>query len=164
MNEPLLRSADDALPAPVLPNGQVGLVQHLLSISKSTRAFLSLLLMELDLHPGQDQLLARVEPGVPISVSALADQLAVRPSTVSKMLDRLMEKKLVERASHREDARRTMVMLTPAGEALRRRVTELWDKLEVELSSAVPPEKREALLRSLGEADTLLSAKLRRLR
>ncbi|RIX99262.1 MarR family transcriptional regulator [Aureimonas flava] len=135
-----------------------------MSISKSTRAFLSLLLMELDLHPGQDQLLARVEPGVPVSVSALADQLSVRPSTVSKMLDRLMEKNLVERTAHSHDARRTMVMLTPAGRALRGRVATLWEKLEADLASAVAPERRENLLGSLREADELLTAKLRRLR
>ncbi|WP_279479257.1 MarR family winged helix-turn-helix transcriptional regulator [Aureimonas sp. SK2] len=146
------------------PAGEGGMVQHLLSISKSTRAFLSLLLMEIDLHPGQDQLLARVEPGVPISVSALADQLSVRPSTVSKMLDRLMEKNLVERTAHSHDARRTMVMLTPAGEALRGRVNALWEKLEGDLNSAVAPERRGDLLEALREADSLLAAKLRRLR
>ncbi len=164
MNQNLPVSSAASTPSSSSQAGEGTMVQHLLSISKSTRAFLSLLLMEIDLHPGQDQLLARVEPGVPVSVSALADQLAVRPSTVSKMLDRLMEKNLVERTAHSHDARRTMVMLTPAGEALRGRVNTLWEKLEADLVSAVAPGRREDLLESLREADELLTSKLRRLR
>lgn len=68
------------------------LVRALLSISKSTRAFLALLLSDIGLHLGQDQLIACLRHGEPMSVSTLADRIAVRPSTVSKMLDRLVEK------------------------------------------------------------------------
>jgi MarR family transcriptional regulator, organic hydroperoxide resistance regulator len=143
---------------------EAGLVTSLLSISKTTRAFLSLLLMEIDLHPGQDQLLHRLVPGQPISVSALAEQLAVRPSTVSKMLDRLIEKQLVNRSSNASDARRTMVMLTPAGEAARGDVRKLWDRLETELGAALPEADRQPLLQALRQIDGLLTAKLRRLR
>lgn len=143
---------------------EAGLVPSLLSIAKSTRAFLALLLVEIDLHPGQDQLLIRVEPGTPISVSALADQLAVRPSTVSKMLDRLIEKNLVERASNSRDARRTMVMLTPAGEAVRQRVRGVWEKLEGELSGSLGEADRDRLMIALQQVDALLTTKLRRLR
>jgi len=143
---------------------EAGLVTSLLSISKSTRAFLSLLLVEIDLHSGQDQLLHRLTPGEPVSVSALADQLAVRPSTVSKMLDRLIEKQLVNRSSNASDARRTMVMLTPEGETVRTRVHMLWDRLEEELAGALPEADRAPLLQALRQVDNLLTAKLRRLR
>jgi len=151
-----LVTADDA--------EEAGLVTSLLSISKSTRAFLSLLLAEIDLHSGQDQLLHRLAPGQPVSVSALADQLAVRPSTVSKMLDRLIEKQLVNRSSNASDARRTMVMLTPEGEEVRTRVRVLWDRLEEELTGAIPEADHAPLLQALRQVDNLLTAKLRRLR
>jgi DNA-binding MarR family transcriptional regulator len=140
------------------------LVATLLSISKSTRAFLALLLAQIDLHPGQDQLLVRLTPGESVSVSALAEQLAVRPSTVSKMLDRLIEKNLVLRESNSRDARRTMVMLTPAGEAAKQRVRALWMRLETELGNSLEEAERKALLASLQQVDQLLSARLRRLR
>ncbi|WP_244493709.1 MarR family winged helix-turn-helix transcriptional regulator [Aureimonas sp. AU4] len=151
-------------PITIQDAGEAGLVTSLLSISKTTRAFLSLLLTEIDLHPGQDQLLHRLVPGQPVSVSALADQLAVRPSTVSKMLDRLIEKQLVNRSSNATDARRTMVMLTPAGEAARDNVRGLWDRLETELAGALPEADRQPLLQALQQIDGLLTAKLRRLR
>lgn len=162
MNERPLLAASTPLMAQ--DGGEAGLVTSLLSISKTTRAFLSLLLAEIDLHPGQDQLLHRLIPGQPISVSALAEQLAVRPSTVSKMLDRLIEKQLVNRSSNASDARRTMVMLTPGGEAARAEVRTLWDRLESELAGAMPEADRAPLLGALQQIDALLTAKLRRLR
>ena len=145
-------------------NEDAQLVATLLSIAKSTRAFLALLLAQIDLHPGQDQLLVRLKPGEPVSVSALADQLAVRPSTVSKMLDRLIEKKLVLRESNSRDARRTMVTLTEAGEAAKERVLALWMRLETELGQSMEEGDRAALLGSLQQVDQLLSVRLRRLR
>ncbi|WP_245413661.1 MarR family winged helix-turn-helix transcriptional regulator [Mangrovicella endophytica] len=140
------------------------LVPSLLSIAKSTRAFLSLVLAEIDLHPGQDQLLDRLDQDTPVSVSDLADQLAVRPSTVSKMLDRLIEKQLVERQSHSHDARRTMVIITPAGQEVRDAARDVWVRLEAELSGSLPEGERLHLATALAKADTLLSTKLRRRR
>jgi DNA-binding MarR family transcriptional regulator len=140
------------------------IVPSLLSIAKSTRAFLTLVLTEIDLHPGQDQLLHRLEPESPISVSALADQLAVRPSTVSKMLDRLIEKNLVVRAASNRDARRTMVMLTSEGESAKRSVKLIWDRIESELIASLNREELQRVTLALDQVDELLSAKLRRLR
>lgn len=140
------------------------MVPTLLSIAKSVRAFLALLLADIDLHPGQDQLLRKLQPNESISVSMLADQLAVRPSTVSKMLDRLIEKKLVLRAAHNRDARRTMIMLTPAGLDVRQGVKVIWDKLEQELTASLAEADLEKLMGALGQVDDLLSTKLRRLR
>lgn len=140
------------------------LVPTLLSIAKSTRAFLALLLAEIDLHPGQDQLLQRLQPGETVSVSMLADQLAVRPSTVSKMLDRLIEKELVVRAANNRDARRTMVALTDRGEEVKEKVRKIWNRLEHELTAALQPSDVERLLGALEQVDDLLTVKLRRLR
>ncbi|TFF22120.1 MarR family transcriptional regulator [Jiella endophytica] len=135
-----------------------------MSIAKSTRAFLTILLAEIDLHPGQDQLLDRLEVENPVNVSTLAELLAVRPSTVSKMLDRLIERGLVTRSSNARDARRTMVHLTPAGLEAQRRVREIWHKLEADLTSALSKEEISILDDSLYRAGDILSQKLRRLR
>ncbi|WP_245514987.1 MarR family winged helix-turn-helix transcriptional regulator [Jiella endophytica] len=140
------------------------IVPSLLSIAKSTRAFLTILLAEIDLHPGQDQLLDRLEVENPVNVSTLAELLAVRPSTVSKMLDRLIERGLVTRSSNARDARRTMVHLTPAGLEAQRRVREIWHKLEADLTSALSKEEISILDDSLYRAGDILSQKLRRLR
>jgi len=140
------------------------IVPSLLSIAKSTRAFLTLLLAEAGLHPGQDQLLDRLDIHNPINVSTLADQLCVRPSTVSKMLDRLIEKGMVARASSNSDARRTMVQLTAAGEQAQAEVRSIWRRLETDLTSSLSPDEVEVLDRSLVRAGDLLTQRLRRLR
>lgn len=140
------------------------IVPSLLSIAKSTRAFLALLLAEIDLHPGQDQLIDRLDPNSPVSVSTLAEQLFVRPSTVSKMLDRLIEKGLVARTANNRDARRTMVQLTPLGEQAQISIRALWRRLETDLVSSISVDDLEILDRSLARADELLTRKLRRLR
>ena len=140
------------------------IVPSLLSISKSTRAFLTLLLVEIELHPGQDQLLDRLEMENPVDVSTLADLLAVRPSTVSKMLDRLIERGLVSRSSNARDARSTMVHLTPEGLEAQRKVRDIWNKLEADLTSALTQDEIALLDDSLYRAGDILSQKLRRLR
>ncbi|WP_246217930.1 MarR family winged helix-turn-helix transcriptional regulator [Jiella pacifica] len=140
------------------------LVPSLLSIAKSTRAFLTILLAEIDLHPGQDQLLDRLEAENPVNVSTLAELLAVRPSTVSKMLDRLIERGLVSRSANARDARRTMVHLTPAGLEAQRQVREIWLKLEADLTTALTPDDIAKLDDSLYRAGDILTQRLRRLR
>ena len=140
------------------------IVPSLLSIAKSTRAFLTLLLAEVGLHPGQDQLLDCLDAGNPINVSTLADQLAVRPSTVSKMLDRLIEKGLVKRTASSSDARRTMVELTAIGEQAQTEGRAIWRRLELDLTHSLSPEELEILDRSLVRAGDLLTQRLRRLR
>jgi MarR family transcriptional regulator, organic hydroperoxide resistance regulator len=140
------------------------LVPLLLSIAKSSRAFLTLLLAEIGLHPGQDQLLQCLAPGDTVSVSVLAEQLAVRPSTVSKMLDRLIERDLVRRASSSQDARRTMVALTAAGVEARHAVQDVWNRLEADLKPSFGEDEFETQMRVLEKVDALLAARLRRLR
>lgn len=140
------------------------IVPSLLSIAKSTRAFLALLLAEVGLHPGQDQLLDRLDPANPASVSMLADQLSVRPSTISKMLDRLIDRGLVARSSNSRDARQTMVQLTPAGQEAQIAVREIWQRLEAELVASISPQDLPTLHRTLGHAGEILAQKLRRLR
>jgi DNA-binding MarR family transcriptional regulator len=100
----------------------------------------------------------------PVSVSALAEQLSVRPSTVSKMLDRLIEKNLVARSANRTDARRTMVQLTAEGERVQATVRGVWQRLEIDLAQSLTQDELEVLQTSLSRTQELLTVKLRRLR
>ena len=150
-------ASHDKSPAPVI-------VPSLLSIAKSTRAFVALLLSEIGLHPGQDQLIDKLDANRLVSVSALAEQLAVRPSTVSKMLDRLVDKGLLERSANDADARRTMVGLTDKGIEAQTAIRTIWIRLEQDLTGQMSPDDLRTLDRSLTRTDALLSQKLRRLR
>ena len=63
--------------------------------------------------------------GDAIPVSALAEQTRTLPAAVSRSLRQLEDAGLAERIPDPEDHRRTLVRLTPAGEATRRAAEEL---------------------------------------
>jgi DNA-binding MarR family transcriptional regulator len=150
-------------PSTTVVESETKLVPALLSISKSTRALMGIKLAELDFHNGQDELLVALNEEAPIAVSKLADELHVRPSTVSKMLDRLVIKNLVERIGNPRDARRTMVRITPAGLDARSLLLNIWDKLEAELSSGLSGDAEE-IIQTLDDVASKLEARISRLR
>lgn len=55
--------------------------------------------------------------------STLADHLGVSPSTITRMIDRLVSKDLVTRLATPQDRRQVHVTLTPSGQQLMQRVT-----------------------------------------
>ena len=139
------------------------LVPVLLSISKATRALMRIKLAELGFHNGQDELLLALDEEAPVSVSTLAETLSVRPATVSKMLDRLVQKGMVERIENKSDARRTMVRVMPAGLDARSILLNMRAKLEAELISSFPGDV-EAMFEALEVVVTSLKTRLSRLR
>lgn len=108
----------------------------LLSIAKVTRAIYGIKLAAIGFHNGQDELLLAIDPaGLPVSV--MAEQLMVRPSTVSKMMDRLVDKGLVERTGDARDARRTIIHLTAAGKDAQNSLVETRKAVDAELVKAL---------------------------
>jgi DNA-binding MarR family transcriptional regulator len=80
------------------------------------------LLNDIGLFPGQEQVLKLLTGGDGRTMSAMAEALAIRPPTASKMIARLSAQGLVERRASQEDARIVSVYLTDEG---RRRATAL---------------------------------------
>lgn len=85
----------------------------------------------------------------PQSAQQLAAELSVAASTVTRMCDRLVTKKLIERDAATEDRREVRLMVTAAGveivgEVSRRRRRELR-----KIVSAMPERDRAALVRAL---------------
>ena len=142
----------------------VQIVPCLLSISKSSRALLGIRLAEIGFYNGQDETILALQPDEPVTVSALADKLAVRPSTVSKMLDRLVVRKLVERTADRRDLRRTVIRITPEGVKAQSQIRRIRDQMEAELTSDLGDEEIGALLRELKGLERHLTKRLMRLR
>jgi DNA-binding MarR family transcriptional regulator len=139
------------------------LVPALLSISKSMRALRGIKLATLGFNNGQDELLMAVPDGG-LPVAQLADLLMIRPSTVSKMTDRLIEKGLVERVGDLRDARRTIVRITPAGIEARGMVIAARQELEEELTKTIDEDSLTSRQACLGECAEMLERRLKRLR
>ncbi|GGD24267.1 MarR family winged helix-turn-helix transcriptional regulator [Aureimonas glaciei] len=152
-----------------LPTGAAGEVDleamatTLLTLAKRIRVLFGLALAEAGYHNGQDHLLICLVPGKPVTVSALAVSLDVRPSTVSKMLDRLSDKGLVERGQLRTDARITTVRLTPAGEQAQKEIGRRWSDICRQVAAGLPGDPA-ATMQHMRSISDVLAARLARLR
>jgi DNA-binding MarR family transcriptional regulator len=135
----------------------------LLTLAKRIRVLFGMALAEAGFHNGQDQVLAFLVPGEAVAVSALAAGLDVRPSTISKMLDRLTDKGLVLRQQADRDGRMTLACLTPAGERAQVEIRRLWADVCRQFAAGLPGDPDSAMLQ-LRTVSDVLAARLMRLR
>lgn len=138
------------------------LVPHLLSIAKTIRQLLSIRLAECAVEPGQDQLLLCLSDQDHLTGSEIAERLFVRPSTISKMTDRLCRNGWVIRTNDIKDHRRVRVGLTADGKAIVETIRGIHVRLDQELQDAFGPDA--ALASSLEQISGVLDGRLRRLR
>ena len=85
------------------------------------------------LEPQQHQLLLAIkgqQDGEEASVGALAERLQLQPHSTLELIERLIEREMVERRRDPHDRRRVLVRLTPQGEAALRHLTmHHWQEL-----------------------------------
>ena len=81
--------------------------------------------IELDLTMGQLRTLMALAAEGSMTVSALAETLAISKPTASILIDRLVQVGDAERTEDPDDRRRTLVTLTPAGFALVARLRQV---------------------------------------
>jgi DNA-binding MarR family transcriptional regulator len=89
----------------------------------SRRRFLAVA-SEFDLSPPQVRALGVLDPERPVPMSELADALHCDNSNVTGIVDRLEARGLVERRAAPNDRRVKMLVVTPEGAELRRRIKE----------------------------------------
>lgn len=82
--------------------------------------------------------------------SDLAEALGVRPSTGTRLCDRLVAKGFVHRAPSRESRRQITLTVTPAGRALVRAVTARRRKEIIRIVERLPDDERKRLRVALG--------------
>jgi DNA-binding MarR family transcriptional regulator len=85
----------------------------------------------------------------PLSLSALAAELDVQPSTAMRMIDRLIAVDMVDRGTVPNDRRTTLISLTGGG---RRTVAEATERRRKEIArivEAMPAVRRRELLKAL---------------
>lgn len=145
-------------------NRDLHVTQLMVSVSKSIRALLGIKLAEIGLNNGQDEAMLALDEDNPVSVAVLAEKLSVRPPTVSKMLDRLVAKKLVDRVNDSTDARKTMVKITATGLETQDRIRAVWAEVGADLSEAVQDGDSQSLMRELSGLQRHLTERLTQLR
>lgn len=92
------------------------------------------------------------EDGVPMG--ELAGRALLEPTTLTKIIDRMLADGLVLRLLDERDRRRVLVTLTPTGKAAVRRLNRIGATQEARLKKRLPKEKLvelRTLLRELAE-------------
>jgi DNA-binding MarR family transcriptional regulator len=79
----------------------------------------------------------------------LADALAVHPSTVTRLCDRLVAKRLISRENSTDNRREVVVKLTDAGKRLVDAVTARRRQEIAEIVTRVPHRQRATMVRAL---------------
>lgn len=122
----------------------------------SHRALAATQLSEIDLHPGQEFLLATLAERGPCAVGEIADHLGVEQPTITKMVRRLEPTGVIERRIDPDDGRRTLVSLTAGGRTRLDQARELWHRLDEITTARLDDSDRAELLRLLREVRAAL--------
>ncbi|HMQ33564.1 MAG TPA: MarR family transcriptional regulator [Chloroflexaceae bacterium] len=81
-------------------------------------------LHDLELSPSHIRMLRALHSGESLAMKDLADQLCIKPPSVTSLTRRLVATGLVGRQAHAEDSRVVLIGLTEAGRALHRELHE----------------------------------------
>lgn len=124
----------------------------LTALHRAHLAALAPRLLDLGLHPGAELLLAEISRHQGATQVELAERLAVKAPSVTKVLRNLERDGLVERLGDPEDARVLRVHLTPTGSRVLSAARDTWLEAERETLSALPDRERATLHRLLARA------------
>ncbi|CAN7629040.1 MarR family winged helix-turn-helix transcriptional regulator [Peribacillus frigoritolerans] len=117
-------------------------------ISSQMRRDYSESLRELNLHVGQDKLLARLWLGDGITQMQLCEHLKCEPPTVTNMVKTLELNGFIYRKRDEQDARVMRIYLTDKGKELEKPVDFKWKQQQEKLLHSILPEER-LILREL---------------
>jgi DNA-binding MarR family transcriptional regulator len=84
-----------------------------------------------------------------LTVTGIAQKLEVAKSRITKILDGLLTKKLVQRIDDPEDARIKLISLTPAGQKKAKEIDEFMAEMHHCLFLTLKPDDRKSVLSSL---------------
>ena len=101
-----------------------------MQIGKQHRTLSNALLSDANLHSGQDLLLFYLGEEDGQTVTTLAAKLAVKPATISNMIDRMVATGLIQRRKGTIYKRTARVFLTDAGKESYKRIDSAWDDVE----------------------------------
>ncbi|MBI1881637.1 MAG: MarR family transcriptional regulator [Chloroflexi bacterium] len=132
----------------------------LVQTCKVYRGLAEKLWSEIGLHVGQDMILRQLWQADGLMQSELAERLCIQAATVTKMLQRMEQTKLIERHGHPEDQRVSLVYLTEQGRALLKPYEEAWATMEQYLIEDLSLEERVLLRRLLMHVRDNLSKQL----
>lgn len=123
------------------------------AIERDSRAFFTLSMQAMEggdpLRPSALRALLALDGRGPATVHRLAEELALSQSATSRLVDRLVQRGLVDRDEDTHDRRQLAVRATPEGRAAVRRLVNRRRAAVRTVLTAMDPEDRAALGRGL---------------
>lgn len=116
---------------------------------------------KLGLTQGEAHVLAQLERRGPMPIAALHDEFGHKRSTLTNILDRLENRKLLRRELNPHDRRSFIVSLTAQGRRTAAELTEVLDKLERQLASVLGKGDEESLDRLVAALETIIARRRR---
>lgn len=97
----------------------------------------------------QFRLLVVLSGNGPLKLSAVADTLGVNPSTVTRMVDRLIASEMVDRRRNPASKREQVVALTDTGAEVVQQILDRRRREVARIVKKMPPAARQDLIRAL---------------
>lgn len=97
-----------------------------------------------------------------LTVNHLAQHMALTSSRVTRIIDRLVEKKFVLRKPDESDRRIFNLSLTPAGEKIAEALNDEYQKIHEEILSLLPAQSHASILQSLQLLNTAVDSWLQK--
>jgi DNA-binding MarR family transcriptional regulator len=125
---------------------------------------MSIKLAEIGLHIGQGDLLTSLAEGEIIAVSESAKRLNIRPSSASKLIDRLVEQGFIRRFADPLDSRKSLIEITPSGALARSKVSRIQVEVEREVFSKITMSEKASIDDRFDSIDRVLTSLMHRVR
>ena len=95
----------------------------------------------------------------PVSVSQLAEQLALDRTTLTRNLQVLADRGLVEITTGKDDRRKRLASVTPAGVHILERATPAWLEAQEQIVTALGEDRWRSMIDDLNELGQVTSAR-----
>lgn len=102
---------------------------------------------KIDVYPGQPPVLFMLNERNGLSQKEMADNMKIKPATLTVMLKRMEGSQLVERRQDPVDQRVSRVFITEKGRERARKLQGIFDKMEDECFQNITPEELAFLRR-----------------
>lgn len=139
-------------------------VARLLRVAKLTRAYIDIALRVADLRNGQDELICALKTDTAMTNAEVARRLNIQSATVSKTIDKLVAKALVDRVPHASDQRKIALALTTAGAEKQEIVREIWCGVEENLFGDLSASETDEIRTGLQLLDDRLKERVAQFR
>lgn len=121
-------------------------IGHLLRRAHQRASAIFQEIMTEGLTPPQFAALVKIRDFGTVSQNRLGRAVAMDPATSQGVTQRLLAKKLIARKDDPEDRRRTLLSLTPEGEAMVDRLVPLGKKITAETLEPLAPDEQKQFL------------------